>query len=154
MYISSPSAILQLLGWPLWRSETCYREQTIESKTSFIFYKTFSHRKWLVLTSMTSLMRPLIGERDSLWAWSWARKSPSLSEDPRWPLDTTLLLEVSKWTTLKENLAFCWRSEFLGGCHQRRWIIHPSCPAISWKGYTCCKRTGSGESSRNVGVTT
>ena len=55
--------------------------------------------------TLTSLMTSISGERDSRWAWSWARRLPFLSEDPRWPLDTTLLQEVSTLTSLKQNLA-------------------------------------------------
>ena len=33
------SSILQLLGLPLWRSETCYTEQTTGSKKPFILHK-------------------------------------------------------------------------------------------------------------------
>ena len=96
---------------------------------------------------MTSLMTSISGERDSRWAWSWARRFPSLSEDPRWPRDTTLLQEVSKLKTLKENPALLkvrvrgWMSAEMVGrlpllCHPRlagqhllqvdriRWVNH------------------------------
>ena len=109
------SALLHLLGWPSWRSETCYREQTIESKTSY--------SSLINIKSVGCYDNGISGERDSLWAWSLARKLPSLSEDPRWPLDTTLLQEVLRLTsTLKENLLLKVR---VRGWMSRERVDHP-----------------------------
>ena len=112
------SAILHLLGWPSWRSETCYREQTIESKTSY--------SSLINIKSVGCHDNGISGERDSQWAWSLARKLPSLSEDPRWPLDMTLLQEVAKLTStlMKQNLALLLKVRVRGWMSQER-VGHP-----------------------------
>ena len=91
------SAILHLLGWPSWRSETCYTEQTIESKTwSYFMSIPFSFSKSIfVVFGCFPLVKTILGESDSQWSWSLARKIRSTAKDPRWPRDTTLLQEVA-----------------------------------------------------------